>query len=116
MKTILLQTEAHYLQDNAREMPVVTDPLYFIIDEKNRSVELTDKGIDTLTGRIADPQFFVLPNITEQLSQLDHIENIDERTAKKDALLQDYAVKAERVHTVNSCSRPTLSSRKTWNT
>jgi len=100
-KTILLQTEAHFLQDNAREMPVITDPLYFIIDEKNRSVELTDKGIDTLTGRIDDPQFFVLPNITEQLSQLDHIENIDERTAKKDALLQDYAIKAERVHTVN---------------
>ena len=100
-KTILLKTEAHYLQDNAREMPVVTDPLYFIIDEKNKSVELTDKGIDALTGRISDPQFFVLPNVTELLSQLDKIENAEEKAAKKDEIIQDYAIKAERVHTVN---------------
>ncbi|MCH5220201.1 MAG: preprotein translocase subunit SecA [Muribaculaceae bacterium] len=99
-KTLLLKTEAHYLQDNAREMPEVTDPLYFVIDEKNRSVELTDKGLDALTGRISDSQFFVLPNIAELLSQLDHIEDIEERAAKKDAILQDYAIKAERVHTV----------------
>ncbi len=100
MKNILLETEAHYLQDNAREMPIVTDPLYFVIDEKNRSVELTDKGIDELTRGISDPQFFVLPDITAQLSDLEHIANPEERAARKDALMQDYAVKAERVHTV----------------
>ena len=100
MKNILLETEAHYLQDNAREMPIVTDPLYFVIDEKNRSVELTDKGIDELTRGISDPQFFVLPDITSQLSDLEHIANPEERAARKDALMQDYAVKAERVHTV----------------
>ncbi len=100
MKNTLLETEAHYLQDNAREMPIVTDPLYFVIDEKNRSVELTDKGIDELTRGISDPQFFVLPDITSQLSDLEHIADHEERAAKKDALMQDYAVKAERVHTV----------------
>ncbi len=100
MKTLLLETEAHYLQDNAREMPVVTDPLYFVIDEKNRSVELTDKGLDELTGKIEDPQFFVLPDITSQLSELEHMPDPDERQARKDELMQDYAVKAERVHTV----------------
>lgn len=100
MKNILLETEAHYLQDNAREMPIVTDPLYFVIDEKNRSVELTDKGIDELTRGISDPQFFVLPDITAQLSDLEHITNAEERAERKDTLMQDYAVKAERVHTV----------------
>lgn len=100
MKNLLLETEAYYLQDNKREMPIVTDPLYFVIDEKNRSVELTDKGIDELTGKTDDPQFFVLPDIAAQLSETEHIENLAERQEKKDALMQDYAVKAERVHTV----------------
>ncbi len=100
MKNIMLETEAHYLQDNAREMPTVTDPLYFVIDEKNRSVELTDKGLDELTGKISDPNFFVLPDITTQLSDLEHIADKEERQARKDELMADYAVKAERVHTV----------------
>ncbi len=100
MKNTMLQTEAYYLQDNAREMPVVTDPLYFVIDEKNRSVELTDKGLDELTGKINAPQFFVLPDIASQLSELEHEPDTPERAEKKDALMADYAVKAERVHTV----------------
>ncbi len=100
MKNILLETEAHYLQDNAREMPVVTDPLYFVIDEKNRSVELTDKGLDELTGHAQDPHFFVLPDITSQLSELEHIADARERQEKKDELMANYAVKSERVHTV----------------
>ncbi len=100
MKNILLDTEAFYLQDNSREMPTVTDPLYFVIDEKNRSVELTDKGIDELTGNSEDPQFFVLPDIAAQLSELEHIEDLNVRQQKKDELMQNYAVKAERVHTV----------------
>jgi preprotein translocase subunit SecA len=101
MKNILLETEAHYLQDNAREMPIVTDPLYFVIDEKNRSVELTDKGLDELTGKIEDPQFFVLPDIAAQLSELEHIPDATERQERKDELMQNYAIKAERVHTVS---------------
>lgn len=100
MKNIMLQTEAYYLQDNSREMPTVTDPLYFVIDEKNRSVELTDKGIDELTGKTTDPQFFVLPDIAAELSELEHITDAAERQQRKDEAMQNYAVKAERVHTV----------------
>ncbi|MDE5635596.1 MAG: preprotein translocase subunit SecA, partial [Muribaculaceae bacterium] len=100
MKNILLKTEAYYLQDNAREMPKATEPLYFVIDEKNRSVELTDKGIDVLTGTSSDPNFFVLPDIAAELSELEHIADPSERQAKKDEAMQNYAVKAERVHTV----------------
>ncbi len=100
MKNILLETEAYYLQDNSREMPKATDPLYFVIDEKNRSVELTDKGIDLLTGTSSDPQFFVLPDIAAQLSEAEHIADLAERQQRKDELMQNYAIKAERVHTV----------------
>lgn len=100
MKQILLDTEAYYLQDNAREMPKATDPLYFVIDEKNRSVELTDKGIDELTGKSNDPQFFVLPDIAAQLSELENVADVAERQQRKDDLMQNYAIKAERVHTV----------------
>ena len=100
IKNLLLETEAYYLQDNGREMPKATDPLYFVIDEKNRSVELTDKGIDELTGKSNDPQFFVLPDIAAQLSELEHLADIQERQRQKDDLMQAYAIKAERVHTV----------------
>lgn len=100
IKPLLLETEAYYLQDNGREMPKATDPLYFVIDEKNRSVELTDKGIDELTGKSNDPQFFVLPDIAAQLSEVETITDVAERQQRKDELMQNYAIKAERVHTV----------------
>ena len=100
MKNVLLQTEAYYLQDNSREMPKATEPLFFVIDEKNRSVELTDKGIDALTGNSADPKFFVLPDIAAELSEAETIQDLAERRQKKDELMQNYATKAERVHTV----------------
>ena len=101
MKNIMLETEAYYLQDNAREMPKATEPLYFVIDEKNRSVDLTDKGIDALTGHVEDPQFFVLPDIATLMSETEHIADPEERRQRKDELMQDYAIKAERVHTVS---------------
>ena len=100
MKSVLLETEAYYMQDNNREMPTVTDPLYFVIDEKNRSVDLTDKGIDELTGKSDDPDFFVLPDIASLLSATENITDPAARQAEKDRLMQDYAIKAERVHTV----------------
>ena len=100
MKKLLLDTEAYYMQDNNREMPFITDPLYFVIDEKSRSVELTDKGIDELTGKSSDPQFIVLPDIAAQLSELEHITDVAEKQQRKDDLMQNYAIKAERVHTV----------------
>jgi preprotein translocase subunit SecA len=102
VKAAMLKTEEFYMQDQNRNMHIVSDPLYFVIDEKNNTVELTDKGIDALTGKSDDPQFFVLPDIASQLSELEH-ENLteEEKAAKKDELLQNYAIKSERVHTIN---------------
>ena len=102
IKQLLLKVEAKYMQDNNREMPKAVEPLFFVIDEKNHSIELTDKGIEVLTGYNEDPEFFVLPDIAAQLSQID-TEDItaEEKQEKKDNLLQNYSVKAERVHTVN---------------
>ncbi len=102
IKQLLLKVEGKYMQDNNREMPKAVEPLYFVIDEKNHSIELTDKGIEVLTGSTQDPEFFVLPDIAAQLSQVDNEDlTPEEKTEKKDRLLQDYSVKAERVHTVN---------------
>lgn len=103
IKPQMLETEAYYMQDNSREMHIVTDPLYFVIDEKNHSVDLTDKGIDVLTGTSDDPQFFVLPDIASQLSEIEGDTTLsdEERQAKKDEAMSNYAIKAERVHTVN---------------
>ena len=102
VKALMLETEEYYMQENNRNMPIVTDPLLFVIDEKNNSVELTDKGLDMITGNSDDPQFFVLPDIGAQLSELENMGLSDEeKQAKKDTLMQDYAIKAERVHTVN---------------
>jgi len=100
-KAQMLKTEEYFLSENMRHMHEATDELYFVIDEKNNSIELTDKGIDLLTGKTDDPTFFVLPDITAQLSELDHIKNEEEKQTKKDELLTTYSVKSERVHTVN---------------
>ena len=102
IKPAMLETEAYYMQDNSRQMNIVTDPLYFVIDEKNHSVELTDKGYDVLSRGIDDPKFFVLPDFPSLLSAVENEPLTDaEKLAKKDELMQDYAVKSERVHTVN---------------
>ena len=102
IKQIMLKVEAKYMQDNSREMPKAVEPLFFVIDEKNHSIELTDKGIEVLTGTTQDPTFFVLPDIAAQLATVDSEEpDAEKRQEIKDKMLQDYAVKAERVHTVN---------------
>ncbi len=101
MKALLLKTEGYFLQDNAREMPKAVEPLYYKVDEKNRQVDLTDKGIDELTGKTDDPTFFVLPDIAAQLSELETMPDGEEKSLRKDELMQNYAVKAERVHTVS---------------
>ncbi len=102
VRTAMLKTEAFYMQEQSKNMPVVTDPLYFVIDEKQHSIDLTDKGIDLLTGKSDDPQFFILPDIASQLSELENSEVSDEEKAgRKDELLQNYAIKSERVHTIN---------------
>lgn len=102
IRTQMLKTEGLYMAENMRNMHLVTDDLYFVIDEKNNSIELTDKGIDLLTGNSDDPHFFVLPDIAAELSQLDNLKGSEEEVqAKKDEILSNYSVKSERVHTIN---------------
>ena len=102
IKQLMLKVEAKYMADNNREMPKAVEPLFFVIDEKNHSIELTDKGIEVLTGTTQDPDFFILPDIAAQLSAVEGEEiSKEEKVEKKDALLQNYSIKAERVHTVN---------------
>ena len=102
IKAGMLKTEEIYMEQNNKRMPEATDPLYFVIDEKLKSVDLTDKGIELITGNAADPTLFVLPDIAAQLSELENQDlNEEEKLAKKDELLTNYAIKSERVHTIN---------------
>ena len=102
IKAQMLKTEEYFMSENMRHMHEATDELYFVIDEKNNSVELTDKGIDLLTGNSDDPNFFVMPDITSELSELENMQGTEEeKQAKKDEILANYSVKSERVHTVN---------------
>ncbi|MCB9000520.1 MAG: preprotein translocase subunit SecA [Bacteroidales bacterium] len=101
-KQLLLKTENFYMQDNNKNMHIVTDDLFFIIEEKLNSVELSDKGIDLITSASEDPKFFVLPDIGSEIAEIEKFDlSHGEKLAKKDELLRDYAVKSERVHTVN---------------
>lgn len=101
-KAVMQKTENFYMQENSKNMHIVTDPLYFIIDEKQNTVELTDKGIDLISAGFDDPEFFVLPDMGATMADLENsgLEQ-KELTEKKDKLLQDYSVKSERVHTIN---------------
>lgn len=102
MKQILLKTENFYMQDNNKQMHLITDDLFFVIDEKQRSVELTDKGHELIAKNVSDSKFFILPDIGTEISELEKAEiSPEDKLAQKDALLSDYAVKSERVHTVN---------------
>ncbi len=100
-RTLLQKTENFFMQNNSKEMPKVTDELYFIIDEKQNSIELTEKGLDLISDSVQDISFFVLPDVGSRIAELEKA-GLDEREKlrKKDELLQDYAVKSERVHTM----------------
>ncbi len=101
-KVRLQKTEEFYMQENNRNMHLATDELYFVIDEKNKTIELTEKGIDTLTGNMEDANFFVLPDVGSEIAELEKQQlTADEKQQKKDELLAQYSVKSERVHTVN---------------
>ena len=102
VKAGMLKTEEIYMENNNRRMPEAVEPLYFVVDEKLHSVDLTDKGNKWLADQVKDDQLFVLPDITTELSMLERNGSIsdEERLAKKDELLADYAVKSERVHTI----------------
>lgn len=102
IKQILMSAENYYMQDNNKQMHLVTDDLHFVIDEKQRSVELTDKGHELIARNTSDPKFFILPDVGAEISEMEKQPLLaEEKLAKKDALLADYALKAERVHTVN---------------
>ena len=101
VKAGMLKTEEIYMENNNRRMPEVVEPLYFVVDEKQRSCDLTDKGTAWLAEAVQNDELFVLPDITSQLSALES-QNLpdEERVAKKDELMADYAIKSDRVHTL----------------
>src|SRR5207248_2616877 len=102
-KQLLSTTEDYYLQENSRLMPEADEPLYFTIDEKHNTIELTDKGIDYLSRLETNPNFFVLPNMGAELARLEQDPTLTEeaRHSSKEALQREYSTKAERIHTVS---------------
>ena len=101
MKQLMQKAENFYIQDNERQMPEVTDELYFVINEQHHTVDLTDKGHDVLASEVSDPNFFVLPDVGSQIATIEHSAlSLAERQAKKDELMEDFALKSERVHTM----------------
>jgi preprotein translocase subunit SecA len=115
-RVILQKTENYHLADNKKEMPNADEPLYFVIDEKDNSVELTEKGLDLITGEGEDRQFFILPQISTELSKIekDQSLNPEERLAKKEDLIRDYQTKTQRIHSINQLLKAyTLFERDT---
>ncbi len=102
MKTVLQKTENLYMQEQGKHMHLIDDELYFVIEEKNNVIELTDKGIDLITGETDDPEFFVMPDIGSEMAELEK-SNMDqqEKLEKRNKLLNDFSVKSSRIHTIN---------------
>lgn len=103
IKQILQKTENIYLADNQKRMPEADEPLYFTIDEKINSIDLTEKGIDLITGEGEDANFFILPDIGDEIAKLEKDEEISEtdKLQKKESIIRDYNVKGQRIHSVN---------------
>ncbi len=103
MKNVLQKTENHYLQDNKKMMPEADEPLFFVIDEKDNSVDLTEKGIDLITGAGEDPKFFIMPEIGTELNKIEKDPGLasEERFHKKENLIREYSTKSQRIHSVN---------------
>jgi preprotein translocase subunit SecA len=102
MKALMLKTENFYLQEQAKNMHIIDDELYFVIDEKHNSIDITEKGIDLLTEYTGDPNFYILPDIGSELAEIEKLPVKDiEKMDKKEVLMQDFSVKSDRVHTVN---------------
>ena len=101
IKQLLQKTENFYMQDNNREMPKVDAELYYVIDEKNNQIELSDKGVDYLSG-VDDPNFFVMPEMGMEISKIESQGLSPEEEAElKEVLFRDFGVKSERIHTLN---------------
>ena len=102
VKTQLQKTENFYMQDQSKEMHKVDEELFFVIDEKNNTIELTEKGIDLMTKEIEDKNFFVMPDVGAEIAELEKAELSDKKRAtKKEELMRDFAIKSERIHTIN---------------
>ena len=102
IKAILLKTENFYMQEQSKNMHIMDDELFFVIDEKNNSIELTDKGIDLITKSYDDPKFYILPDVGAEIAEMERRLIPDkEKLEQKAELLRDYSVKSERIHTVN---------------
>ncbi|MGN6178457.1 MAG: preprotein translocase subunit SecA, partial [Mucilaginibacter sp.] len=101
-RQVLLKTENFYMQDQSKEMHKVDAELFFVIDEKNNQVELSEKGIELITASGEDPHFFVMPDVGTEIAEIEksHIP-ADEKVAKKDELMRDFSIKSERIHSVN---------------
>ena len=101
IKQLMQKTENFYMQDNERQMHIVTDDLYFVINEQQHSVDMTDKGHDCLAKSVNDSEFFVLPDMGTSIAEIEKSEaSLQEKQEKKDALMEDFALKSERVHTM----------------
>lgn len=106
VKNLRLKTENFYMQENSKNMHLITDDLYFVIDEKNNSVELTDKGIDLLSQRVGDAHFFILPDVGSEIAELEKTSGTpDEKARAREELMRQYSDKAERLHTVQQLLR-----------
>ena len=103
MKNVLQKTENYYLQDNKKMMPEADEPLFFVIDEKDNSVDLTEKGIDLITGEGEDSKFFILPEIGTELNKIekDTALTAEIRFQKKETLIREYSTKSQRIHSIN---------------
>ena len=102
MKQLLQKAENYYMQDNEREMYIVTDDLFFVINEIQNTVDMTDKGHEVLANAVNDPEFFVLPDMGAAIAEIQQNPDLSvaEKQEKKDALMEDFSLKSERVHTV----------------
>ena len=102
VKVRMQKTEEFYMQENEKNMHVATDELYFVIDEKNKTIELTDKGIDALTGNTDDPNFFVMPDVGSEIAEVENSNLLpSEKQQKKDDIYTNFSIKSERLHTVH---------------
>ncbi|HAQ20824.1 MAG TPA: preprotein translocase subunit SecA [Prolixibacteraceae bacterium] len=103
IKAMMTKTENYHMQDNNKLMHIITDPLYFVIEEKQNSVEMTDIGIDLISGDVDDPSFFILPDVGSEIAEIENNKTLikEQVLEKKDELLTSYAIKSERVHTIN---------------
>ncbi|MBS1645788.1 MAG: preprotein translocase subunit SecA [Bacteroidetes bacterium] len=101
VRALLQKTENYYLQDQQKEMHKIDQELYFVIEEKNNSVDMTEKGIDLITTSGEDPHFFIIPNVGEQIADIEKSQdNAEQKMRKKEILLQEFSVKSERIHTI----------------